>query len=64
MLSELSGLLFIIIRKILSINLADILHFGIFPKGHPYPMDPNTVWEGTPAPKSYPEHFLRRYLDP
>ena len=29
-----------------------------------FPMDPNTVWEGTQPPKSYPKHFLRRYLDP
>ena len=30
-----------------------------------YPMDPNTSWEGTKyPPKSYPKHFLRRYLDP
>ena len=28
------------------------------------PVDPNTVWEGTQPPKSYPKHFLRRYLDP
>ena len=28
------------------------------------PMDPNTVSEGTEPPKSYPKHFLGRYLDP
>ena len=28
----------------------------------PIPRDPNTVWEGTEP--SYPEHFLREYLDP
>ena len=26
-------------------------------------MDPNTSWEGTNPPKSYPKHFLRRNLD-
>ena len=29
-----------------------------------FPMDPNTVSEGTSPPKSYPKHFLARYLDP
>ena len=27
-------------------------------------MDPNTVWQGTWVPKSYPKHFLGTYLDP
>ena len=28
---------------------------------HLFSMDPNTVWEDTQPPKSYPKHFLRRY---